>query len=479
MRSLPLDIREGFILSRIDGELDEHELAIVTGFDDHAIAECLRKLQDLGLIEYAQPPKDEVSQVRQVREIPHSEPEAHREDRVAFHPTPPPRSSDDNEPSSEAIPPALRRELDVLHAVLGVRTYYELVGVARDADKKTIKRAYYALASRYHPDRFFRKQLGRYKLMLEEIFGQITLAHDTLTNSRKREEYNTYLADLERTRDIEKAIRESFDEIIRVETVVVEESKAESVPPPPPPHVIEPAPGPSARRTPVPPKNPSSGALLARRLLGGRQLPPRDIGPMPSVSSLTTEQAMDALRRRYELRTDQARRAHAQKYAKQGEEALAKNDLIAAANAYRIALSLLPNDADLRDRQQNAQRAADKLLCDSYERQASYEEKAGNWKEAARNWTRVAGIRTDDAMPHQKAANALVRADGDLHEAKRLALRALELMPQDAATRVTLANVYMAAGLTLNAKRELEQAKQVLPNDATISAMLRRISKSL
>jgi len=43
---------------------------------------------------------------------------------------------------------------------------------------------------------------------------------------------------------------------------------------------------------------------------------------------------------------------------------------------------------------------------------------------------------------------------------------------------VTLATVYLAAGLVLNAKREFEAVVQLAPHDGTISAFLKRAVKS-
>jgi Flp pilus assembly protein TadD len=66
----------------------------------------------------------------------------------------------------------------------------------------------------------------------------------------------------------------------------------------------------------------------------------------------------------------------------------------------------------------------------------------------------------------------------DLHEAARLAQIAIALDPRSAPYRVTLATVYQAAGLELNARRELETATQLAPHDDTIRAMLKGAGKS-
>jgi hypothetical protein len=64
-----------------------------------------------------------------------------------------------------------------------------------------------------------------------------------------------------------------------------------------------------------------------------------------------------------------------------------------------------------------------------------------------------------------------------MREAGRLARRACELNPAVALNHVTLATVYLAAGLELNGRRELETAGQLAPGDVTIRAMLDRLAK--
>jgi Flp pilus assembly protein TadD len=187
---------------------------------------------------------------------------------------------------------------------------------------------------------------------------------------------------------------------------------------------------------------------------------------------------MAALQRRYAERRSTARLAQTRKYIAAGETALAGGDAVAAANAFRVAQSLSPDDAELAKRAAEAQARADALLAETYSRQARYEMKSGQWADAARSWVRVCRVRPNDATASERAAHALVKAEGDLHEASRLALQACALEPQNAAFRVTLSNVYLAAGLALNARRELETAAQLAPHDGTIQAMLKRVGKS-
>lgn len=63
------------------------------------------------------------------------------------------------------------------------RDYYEVLGVARDADEKTIKDAFRQLALKYHPDR--NKEPGA-----SDRFKEIAEAYAVLSDPKKRSEYD-------------------------------------------------------------------------------------------------------------------------------------------------------------------------------------------------------------------------------------------------------------------------------------------------
>jgi curved DNA-binding protein CbpA len=373
----------------------------------------------------------------------------------------------------------LKGRILALHGDLERLDHYALLGVDRSADKKVLKRAYYELAAAFHPDRYFRKRLGSFKARMEAIFSRLTLAHETLADKDRRAEYDGYLRERSRARGIEDLLADALAEVQRAEAKV--ESEAGAMPPAAPaptppaaPVAVARAPGPSvdaaARRE-----------ALARRLLGGRAPaasarqggPPATPPGHPPVQ--TAAEAMGALRRRYEDRMLQARNAQARKYADRATAALAEGDAVGAANALRVASTLAPTDDELQKRAAAAQTEADAILGETYTKQAQYEEKNGQWTEAARSWGRACRGRPNDAHTHERAANALLKASGDLHDAVKLAKRACELEPQSAVARTTLGASYLAAGMVLNARRELETAAQLAPHDGTIRALMEKV----
>ena len=66
------------------------------------------------------------------------------------------------------------------------RDYYEVLGVPRDATTADIKKAYRALARKYHPD------VNPDNKEAEEKFKEINEAHEVLSNSEKRAKYDQY-----------------------------------------------------------------------------------------------------------------------------------------------------------------------------------------------------------------------------------------------------------------------------------------------
>lgn len=150
------------MLGSVDGSLDERELAFVVGMTEAQVAEMLERLAMLGVVDLRT--------------------ESAAGGRGA---------ADGIEVGTEE-----RAEIDHLFSALTTADYYLLLGVEREARPKDIKKAYYRLAPRYHPDRYFGRQLGPYKGRIEAIFAALTKAHDTLRYPKRRADYDAALPPL-------------------------------------------------------------------------------------------------------------------------------------------------------------------------------------------------------------------------------------------------------------------------------------------
>jgi curved DNA-binding protein CbpA len=173
--ALALTPAEGFLLSRIDGRTSLGVLRTIGALAPAEIDRCLERWIKSGVLE-------------RVRK------EAGPEPRAAAPPAAPPPAA---APSPALALPAEDASLDlgieVQRELLEFagrlqRPYHEILGVARDADERAIKRAYFALSKRLHPDRYFRRQIGAFAPLVEICFRKLLEAYELLSDPQTRAE---------------------------------------------------------------------------------------------------------------------------------------------------------------------------------------------------------------------------------------------------------------------------------------------------
>ncbi len=84
-------------------------------------------------------------------------------------------------------------DLEKLSQEIESMNYYQILNIARDATHKEIKNSYFEMARKYHPDRFDRELPQDSREMIEEVFGHITRAFQTLNNEKEKQDYDTKL----------------------------------------------------------------------------------------------------------------------------------------------------------------------------------------------------------------------------------------------------------------------------------------------
>ena len=66
--------------------------------------------------------------------------------------------------------------------------YYEMLGVARDADDGELKKAFHRLAQKWHPDKN-----PEHIAEAETVFKAVKLSYDVLADATKRRKYDAKL----------------------------------------------------------------------------------------------------------------------------------------------------------------------------------------------------------------------------------------------------------------------------------------------
>ena len=513
LKRLPIGAREAFVLSQIDGRLTLEEIAEVAGLEVNEATKLAQVLIDLGAaskvrvdpraegrsstpradkpIAREDPRVDRKSVRTEARKSIRSDPRADpRAEQVSMRPPPKAsiRPSATREPSATRPPSATRQpttprpmrkpsrksiripaasdvcELDeatltVLEEIdarlNGAKNYYAVLEIERDADKKTVKRAYFGFASKFHPDRFFGKKLGKAGPQIDRIFKRLTEAHDILTSATDRATYD------------------------------------KSLPPAPAPRkTIAPAPrktmAPGAQRKTMAPARPSrkmSNATMARantRQLSAAnkatmKLTAMTAEPMPPPSQ---EPRIDIEAKRRNFR-DAAMEIKTQErvdlFLEAAEEALEKNDVVTAANNYRLALEHR-EDRRIRMIFEDVDARAKKVRFDRQMGPAKAAERDHRWNDAAILLTKAHGI-VPGADVAIRAAHALRMCGSDIDQAIKLAEQAVSLEPRVVTHHVTFIEILIAAKKFDRAEEELETAKDLAPKNDAVKDLASLLSK--
>jgi curved DNA-binding protein CbpA len=513
IKSLPLQPTEAYILSRADGVTDERELALLSNLPAAQVAAVLDKLLAMGVIEIVSAPAQKAGP----KPMPGSRP---ADKKVPPPRSPPPRSPPPSSPPSilktppkgvefgrnvfETAPtPPLYDPADLdedvelerdkkqrildLYYRLDQLTHYDLLGVGPQAEKKQVKSAYYLLAPEVHPDKFFRKKLGSYKAKIEAIFTRLTIAHDVLTSKERRAEYDDYLQQTHQNRTMAALLEQTARDVVNLTSALDEAAQAKLNTAQPGRYSDAPPAGEERPRDPVESLR-ERRETFARKLGGLRSVPPvrrgvssvppkvvvpanepkdrpREVATLPPVGAQAAAQSLKA---RYEAAVGEAKRSQLARYTELGKAALDRKDYASAANAYRIAASLAPDDGEIQRASADAHRLAAAVLAEGYLRQAQYEANQDRWLEAALSYSKVCAGRPDDARAHERVAFSTLKSNGNVRRAVEFARRAVELAPTTPDFRLTLARAYAAAGFEKSALGEIDRAVELAPNDARI-----------
>lgn len=511
-------------MSRIDGATNISEIAEETGRSPAEVEELLQRLVALGAITLDEPPRP-----HERRHSPAPGPKPSGSFRVGpivetsavgeqQHPA---ASLYDPAELDEAVDidlPRRRRILDLYYR-LDQLDHYQLFDIDPRVDKKAIKTAYFEIVNVFHPDRYFGKNVGSFKPKLEKVFARLTESYDVLSRTASRAEYDAYLRAQSKTRafdagQIDNATHQNaLQEVMRrIQAEASAENRGLSMPPPSPsmaPPRSEPGPYEHQSVTPSPdPQRPSSNPVLRpsssmrpsdpevrRRALArklGRPLPDsKEKEPTRTEAETEAQRLLSAqegtqrqewaaeeLKRRYQDRVHAARDRQVEVYTRAAKQALDKGDHVGASNALRIAVSLAPDDADLRLQLNEVANKAKHELSGSYLEQAEYEERDEKWLAAAKSYARAITGRPE-ARIYDKLAHCLLTGEGNLREAGEAAKRAVLMTPDNARFRVTLARFYVKAGMKQSAEGELSRAATLAPTDDKVTDWIRRLKREL
>jgi curved DNA-binding protein CbpA len=193
---------EAFVLTRATAPMRLSELIAISGLPEAETRRALYTLALGGLLRRARWPhaftQEMLAVARKASSTPKGEareetPKPPQTPTTATAPGPPPVEASQPETASAPVEASALEEMEELFERARASTHYSVLGVTRSASTEEVKRAYYALARRFHPDRFRRDSDERLQQQLDNAFAKVAAAYDVLKDSSLRAAYDLKL----------------------------------------------------------------------------------------------------------------------------------------------------------------------------------------------------------------------------------------------------------------------------------------------
>lgn len=478
-KRLRLSAAEGYLLSRIDGRTPWRLLREIGGIPPGDVDACLDRWLAEGLLEIVGggPVRAGQSGAANAKPAPGS--------RVPMDAASAPRAVVPTVAiDARLLDPTLDIDTDVQRRILEFETslsrpYHELLGVPVGADPKAVKRAYFKLSKEFHPDRYFRKQIGPYSARLERIFKKVLEAHEILSDPDLCQVEN----------QAEPVVAEAVDPaatpaVAAAAQPVVDAASTARVAPNASSATAR---GATSTSVPTPASAPSSSpkaASVAASAAASASATTPAAGGAPAAGAAEKKplSKLERLKQRMPFKIDQAafaaRRARAREIFQAAEASIEAGRLNEAEASIRIAITFDPARAEFKEalgalRIRAAGDRAIKLLETPMERMSEAElrdvlrliedvlpyrphdpelnlraagvcQKLGQHDEAA-EYVETLLETAPEVASHHSLLGRIERARGDLAAARRAFEKALDLDREDLEARRALASMRIAA----------------------------------
>ena len=101
--------------------------------------------------------------------------------------------------------------IDEMYGKLESTHFYELFGIAPNAPKPEIRKRYFELSKRFHPDKAFGENAKSLRNKMDVIFRKLTEAYDTLSRAKSREEYDASISQELELYSLEQNLKSAID----------------------------------------------------------------------------------------------------------------------------------------------------------------------------------------------------------------------------------------------------------------------------
>ncbi|WP_141329670.1 J domain-containing protein [Myxococcus sp. AB025B] len=347
------------------------------------------------------------------------------------------------------LEPERKKEIIDLERALDGLDYFAVLGLRPGAPATEVKQAYYNASRRFHPDRYFGKNLGSFRARMERIFRKLTDAHNVLSQQDKRDAY------------------------LKANPALAQASAAASVSSPPP-VASSPAPAaasyPATELTPIgltPPPAPSP-------LRMARPAPPPTPAP-PPVHDAESEARRAERQARLARHPYMAKNVRLTELVARGKAAVARGDWERAYQDFHQVQTMDPKNREVAMLLVEARRRHDEQRASVEVTRGRELEQHGDDVGALAAYRLAFSLDNQSAEAAFRSAKLGLQQGQDVGEVRVLAQRAVDLLPGRVEHQVLLGRVLMESGAKKQAKRVFEDATKLDPDNAEAKAALKKL----
>lgn len=317
---------------------------------------------------------------------------------------------------------------------------YEVFNLPEGADQKSVKRNYRQAALSFHPDKFFRKEIGGYRARIENAWKKVQDAYDMLSDPARRAAYDL-----------------ATEGRVIVKAPVVEAPKETTGPGRAPRDMAQP--------------------LIIQPLDTFERERGDDI-PLVQGQPVESRPTMEsALTRR--LKADVKERIEkAQRHYKQAHADLAEGRFAAADSNVKLAMQYDPANPEFSEWYDAVRQKLEAGIVKSSMAKAATAVSNGDPKQAQAFHEHVLGLFPDNLDVNFEYGLLLLERFNNAKTAKECLQKVVSRRPKDLAALVALAKALRLMGMIKNAQRILDQAKEIAPKDPRVVEEAKELKRS-
>lgn len=326
---------------------------------------------------------------------------------------------------------AVRKEIIFLDSAADRLDHFEYLGMAPSAEKKDWRRAYFRFSKRFHPDTFFRRDVGSFGPLAEKIYARATQIHDAFSSN---DDLRTVYFRAVTARN--QAYRDALET-----------------------------------------------ARLAREAQKQQQIAAEAKAKAEAEAERRAELKRQAIRRKAALRdrldrTTQGRRERrgnpmqgridrAAQFYEQGMQQYEREKFVAAATSLQLAKNFDPKNTTYAQAYERVSEKANAIRAEQIWKRGFMQESVARFDEAMVLYAEAVELQPrPDFCIH--LAELMLSMDQDMHRAAKLCQIACAAQPENVDYLLVLARIYERESLVKKATATLEKAAKLSPKDERI-----------